>query len=80
MNLGAGYRVRPWVEIVAQIVNVFDRRYSTAAQLGPLAFTGTGAFIARPLPAIDGEFPVRHSTFHAPGSPRRAWIGTRFAF
>jgi outer membrane receptor protein involved in Fe transport len=80
VNLGAGYRVRPWVEIVAQIVNVLDRRYSTAAQLGPLGFTSTGAFVARPLPAIGGEFPVRHSTFLAPGSPRRFWIGTRFAF
>jgi len=52
----------------------------TAAQLGPFGFTDTGAFIARPLPAIGGEFPLRQATFYAPGAPVRAWVGTRFKF
>jgi outer membrane receptor protein involved in Fe transport len=80
VNLGGSYRVTDWVQIVGQINNLFDQRYYTAAQLGPFGFTDTGAFIARPLPAIGGEFPVRHSTFYAPGAPIRAWIGTRFRF
>lgn len=80
VNLGTAYRLTSRVELLAQITNLFNRRYHTAAQLGPLAFTDTGAFIARPLPPIDGEFPVRHSTFYAPGAPLRMWVGTRVNF
>ena len=60
--------------------NLFDRRYATGAQLGPAGFTEAGVFVARPLPAIAGEFPVRHTTFVAPGSPVRAWLGARVHF
>jgi outer membrane receptor protein involved in Fe transport len=60
--------------------NLFDERYATAAQLGSTGFTTGGTFVARPLPAIDGEFPVRHTTFLAPGAPRRAWGGLRVHF
>ena len=80
VNLGGRYRLTGWLQLVGQISNLFDRRYYTAAQLGPLGFTDDGAFIARPLPPIDGEFPIRHSTFYAPGAPIRAWVGTRFTF
>jgi outer membrane receptor protein involved in Fe transport len=80
VSLGAGYRITAWIQVVAHVTNLFDRRYNTASQLGPLGFTDTGAFIARPLPAIDGEFPVRQSTFYAPGAPARMWLGTRFRF
>ena len=80
VNLGAGYLLTPWMQLVAQVTNVFDRRYYTAGQLGPFGFTDTGSFIARPLPAINGEFPVRQATFYAPGAPVRMWVGTRFKF
>jgi outer membrane receptor protein involved in Fe transport len=80
VNLGAGYRLTSWMQIITQITNLFDQRYSTAAQLGSFGFTDTWAFIARPLPAINGEFPVRQSTFYAPGAPARMWVGTRFNF
>jgi outer membrane receptor protein involved in Fe transport len=80
VNVGASYRLKPWMQVVAAVTNLFDRRYSTAAQLGPLGFTDSGAFIARPFPAIDGEFPVRQSTFYSPGAPLRMWAGTRFRF
>jgi outer membrane receptor protein involved in Fe transport len=80
VNLGAGYRATPWLQVLVQITNLFDREYYTAGQLGPLGFTDAGNFIARPLPAIAGEFPLRHSTFLAPGAPLRAWVGTRVSF
>ena len=60
---------RPGCRSLAQINNLFDRRYYTAAQLGPLGFTETGDFIARPFPRSNGEFPVRQATFYAPGAP-----------
>jgi outer membrane receptor protein involved in Fe transport len=80
VNLGATYALASWFQLVGQITNLFDEQYYSAAQLGPLGFTSTGAFIARPFPAINGEFPVQESTFYAPGAPIRAWIGTRFKF
>jgi outer membrane receptor protein involved in Fe transport len=80
VNLGGRYTLTRWLQIVGQINNLFDRRYYTASQLGAMGFTDNETFIARPLPPIDGEFPVRHSTFYAPGAPIRGWIGTRFTF
>jgi outer membrane receptor protein involved in Fe transport len=80
VNLGGRYTLTRWLQIVGQINNLFDRRYYTASQLGPSGFTDSETFIARPLPPIDGEFPVRHSTFYSPGAPIRGWIGTRLTF
>ena len=80
VNLGSTYRLTRWMQLVAQVTNVFDTKYYTAGQLGPFGFTDTGSFIARPLPAVSGEFPLRQATFYAPGAPVRAWIGTRFKF
>lgn len=80
VNLAASYQVHRRLELFARINNLLDRQYFSAAQLGPTGFTDTGAFIARPLPAVDGEFPVRHSTFNAPGAPRIVWGGIRLRF
>jgi hypothetical protein len=80
VNLGARYQIARWLWVIGQINNLFDREHVTAAQLGSYGFTSTGAFIARPLPPINGEFPVRQSTFLAPGAPVRAWMGTQFKF
>jgi TonB-dependent Receptor Plug Domain len=80
VNLGARYDVTDRVQVLAEANNLFDRRYATAAQLGPAGFTNAGTFIARPFPAVNGEFPVRQTTFLAPGAPRRAWAGLRLHF
>jgi outer membrane receptor protein involved in Fe transport len=80
VNLGGRYTLTRWLQLVGQINNLFDRGYYTASQLGALGFTDQENFIARPLPPINGEFPVRHSTFYSPGAPIRGWIGTRFTF
>jgi outer membrane receptor protein involved in Fe transport len=80
VNLGGRYALTSWLQVVGQVNNVFDTEYSTGAQLGPAGFTEDGNFIARPLPPIDGEFPIRHTTFLAAGAPRRAWIGARLRF
>jgi len=80
VNLGARYAVRPWLQLLAQVNNLFDRRYDTAAQLGADGFTESGSFIARPFPPARGEFPLRHSTFFAPGTPVRMWAGLRLKF
>jgi outer membrane receptor protein involved in Fe transport len=77
VNLGGHYQINKRFEIVGQIDNLFDSHYSTAAQLGATGFTSTGNFIARPLPATGGQFPVVNATFYAPGAPTTAWAGVR---
>jgi outer membrane receptor protein involved in Fe transport len=79
-NLGGRYRMHARVELVASVSNLLNRHYYTAAQLGPTGFTDGGAFIARPFPAQDGEFPLHHAVFYAPGAPRAASGGIRFKF
>lgn len=80
VGLSARYQLLRGLQVFAQVNNLFDRRFATAAQLGPNGFTESGAFVARPLPAIGGAYPVVQSTFLAPGAPRRAWVGTRVTF
>lgn len=79
-NLGARYQWNRRFQLFGQINNLFDRRYYSGAQLGPTGFTNNGSFIARPLPAENGEFPVVQATFYAPGAPRIIWGGVRLHF
>lgn len=80
-NLGANYRVTPKLQLLAQINNVFDTPYNTAAQLGPTGFDAKGNFVARPLGGSHANgFPVQRSTFYAPGAPRLFWFGLRYVF
>jgi outer membrane receptor protein involved in Fe transport len=80
VHFGARYTVTRWLQVIGQINNLFDHEYYSGAQLGPMGFTDRGNYIARPFPAVNGEFPIRHSTFYTPGAPIRGWIGTRFTF
>jgi outer membrane receptor protein involved in Fe transport len=80
VNAGARFEIHRNLEVVAQLNNVFDKRYATAAQLGSTGFTGDATFIARPFPAIGGEFPLQQATFFAPGAPRMFSVATRVKF
>ncbi|HJW56082.1 MAG TPA: TonB-dependent receptor [Burkholderiaceae bacterium] len=80
-NLGANYRMTRQLQLLAQVNNVFDTRYNTAAQLGSAGFDGSGNFVARPFGGSSADgFPVRQSTFYAPGAPRLIWVGLRYTF
>ena len=68
------------LEVFGQINNIFGTDYATAALLGATGFTSDGNYIARPFPAVGGEFPIQHVTFYAPGAPITAWGGVRFRF
>jgi outer membrane receptor protein involved in Fe transport len=80
VNLGVRYQLHKQFQVFVQINNLLDHHYYSAAQLGPTGFTDQGTFIARPLPAINGNFPIVHATFYAPGAPFGAWGGIRFKF
>jgi hypothetical protein len=63
-----------------QINNLLDHHYYTAAQLGHTPFDNNGNFAARPFPSVDGNFPIRTTTFLAPGAPIGVWAGMRIKF
>jgi outer membrane receptor protein involved in Fe transport len=80
-NLGAKYQVEPALQLIGNIQNLFNRTYSTAAQLGPSGFAANGNFVARPFapPAANNDA-VQHATFFAPGAPRSFWVGLKYTF
>ncbi len=80
VNLGARFEVHRRMQLFVQVDNLLDRHYYTVAQLGPTGFTDQGTFIARRLPAVNGNFPIEHATFYAPGAPRVTAGGIRFKF
>lgn len=80
VNLGGRYDLHRRLHLFAQVNNLFDRRFYTGAQLGVSGFTAAAGFIARPFPAINGEFPLQGVTFLAPGAPRAAWVGLGVRF
>jgi outer membrane receptor protein involved in Fe transport len=80
IDLGGRYELQKHVELFAQINNLLNHRYYTAAQLGATGITPQGSFLARPFPAVNGEFPLVNSTFLAPGAPIAAWGGIRVSF
>ena len=80
VNVGAHYQVQKKVQLFVQIDNLLNHRYYTAAQLGPSPYNNAGAFVGQPFPAVDGNFPIRTTTFFAPGAPIGAWGGIRFRF
>lgn len=80
-NLGANYSMTQKWQLGAQINNVFDTRYNTAAQLGANGFDANGNFSARALGGSSATgFPVPQSTFYAPGAPRLMSVSLRYVF
>jgi outer membrane receptor protein involved in Fe transport len=75
-NLGAHYQITRHVQAFAQIDNLFNHRYYTAAQLNTTPFNDQGQFIPRPFP--DDPDAVRNSTFYSPGAPRGFFGGVKF--
>ncbi|PZU09767.1 TonB-dependent receptor [Sphingomonas sp.] len=82
VNFGAEFRPVKALTLFAQVSNIFDKHYATAAQLAATAFDASGNFVARPFtaPVIDGERPLVGSTFYAPGAPRAVQAGARLRF
>ncbi len=79
LNVNAAWQPAKGLRLFAQVNNLLDRHHATAAQLGPSGFDGAGHFQSRPFPAnADGDRPLRHATFYAPGAPRSVSVGVRF--
>jgi outer membrane receptor protein involved in Fe transport len=80
VNLGVRYQAHKHVELFALVNNLLNHLYYTAAQLGATGIRPDGTFLARPFPAVNGDFPLLHSTFLAPGAPIGGWGGIRVSF
>jgi outer membrane receptor protein involved in Fe transport len=80
MNLGAHYQITGRLQIFAELKNLFDHHYYTSAQTANTGFSNAGTVLARPLPAVNGDFPLVSATFYSPGAPFGAWGGIRFTF
>ncbi len=77
-NIGAHYQAHKHMQLFAQIDNLFNHRYYTAAQLNTTPFDNAGNFIARPFASNTDA--VRNSTFYSPGAPRGAFGGMKITF
>ncbi len=81
LNLSADWHPTDNLKVFLQINNAFDRKYSTAAQLGATGLDANGNFVARPFAAnANGDRPLLHSTFYSPGAPRSFMLGVRYSF
>jgi outer membrane receptor protein involved in Fe transport len=80
VNAGVRVEIHRYFEVTAQLNNAFNKRYSTATQLGATGFTSEATFIARPFPPVGGDFPVQQATFYGPGAPRAYSVGARLKF
>ncbi len=76
-NLGARYQINSHFQLFVQINNLLDHRYYTAGQLGPTPYDNTGRFVGRPFPAVNGNYPIRTTTYLAPGAPLAVFGGLR---
>jgi outer membrane receptor protein involved in Fe transport len=79
-NLGANYRWSSQWQWALQLSNLFDVRYSTAAQLGQNGFDANGNYLSQPLGGGANGYPLVHSMFVAPGAPRALWLQLRYSF
>lgn len=79
-NLGVHYTFSPMLQIFTQMNNLTDSHYYTAAQLNTTPYDNSGHFVARPFAEVDGNYPLRHTTFLAPGAPFTLWGGLRVTF
>jgi outer membrane receptor protein involved in Fe transport len=80
LSLGAQIKPIDALTVFAQVNNLLDHRYYTAAQLGSTAFNAGGKFVAQPFAApANGERPLLGSTFFSPAAPRAWWLGARYA-
>ncbi|MDF3931490.1 TonB-dependent receptor [Pseudomonas citronellolis] len=83
-NLNSAYQINHDWRVFAQVNNLFDREYATAGMLGANPLDASGV-LRTDGAAANGTVNGRRSnsvgeTFVAPGAPRTAWIGVRWAF
>ena len=83
VNFNTSYKSSRDTTWLMNIMNLFNRQYATAAQMGPTAFNASGTqFVARPYAGVGNpaQYPLQNSMFLAPGAPRSVWLSMRHTF
>lgn len=80
LSLNARYQATPKLQRMLIVNNLLAKRYVTSATLSPIAFNGSGSFMARPFAPVNGAYPLTAPTFVAPGAPRGVWLAARYSF
>ncbi len=70
LNWSGSYKATARLQLLANVNNLLDRRYSTAGQLGVQAFDASGAY---------RNSDATGTTFYSPGAPRNVWLGLRYS-
>ena len=72
VNLDTTYALTKHLQVFARVDNLFNRQYANFGVLGQNFFNGPGH-------SFDGSN-VSNEQFVAPGAPRGAWVGLRYAW
>jgi iron complex outermembrane recepter protein len=70
-NLRANYKFDHGITLFAKVDNLFNKKYTTAGDLGRNSFNSAGAFIT-------DSNTWNKTTFIGPGAPLAAWVGLSF--
>jgi outer membrane receptor protein involved in Fe transport len=84
-NFRAHYDLTRHLQVAAQIDNLFNHDYYTAAWLSNTELNAKGWIQSLPFPVYTtgsqaGNAPSESATFFSPGAPRRAWVELRLRF
>jgi outer membrane receptor protein involved in Fe transport len=69
-DLSTRYTFNKQLTFTGLISNLMDKQYYSSGQLGPAAFSSSGAYLNSTSSAM----------FYAPGAPRTFWISMRYVF
>jgi len=73
-NATARYAASKDTQWLLNVMNVFNRQYASAAQLGPAAFSANGQQF------VSSSTREQHAMLVAPGAPRSVWLSMRHSF
>lgn len=73
-NANARYASSKNTQWMLNVMNLFDRRYASAGQLGPAAFSANGQQF------VSSSTREQHSMSVAPSAPRSVWLSMRHSF
>ena len=75
INFNTRYQSSSDTTWMLNIMNLFNRTYATAAQMGPTAFNASGTQFVSSHGGLQ-----QNSMFLAPGAPRSMWLSMRHSF
>lgn len=73
-NGTVSYKASKDTQWMLNVMNLFNRRYTSAAQLGPTAFSANGQQF------VSSTSSQQHAMLVAPGAPRSMWLSLRHGF